>query len=213
LKASKPDKEFPMAVQNDQKSLRPNEQQGSSLQRSPNQAGIASRGRPPALGFGITPQEFFSSNPFSLMRRMTEEMDRVIQEFGLERGEGNRTGWSPAIEVGEHDGKYSVRAELPGLSPNDVKVEVTDDALVIQGERKVEQEQEEGGTRRTERQYGLFYRSIPLPEGADVEHASAKFENGLLEVTVPVPQQQQQRRSIPIQAATNAQPAAPRQAA
>jgi HSP20 family protein len=94
-----------------------------------------------------------------------------------------------------------------------VKVEVTNDALVIHGERKVEQEQEEGGTRRTERQYGLFYRSIPLPEGADVEHASAKFENGLLEVTVPVPQQQQQRRSIPIQAATNAQPAAPRQAA
>jgi HSP20 family protein len=73
---------------------------------------------------------------------MTEEMDRVIQEFGLERDAGNRTGWSPAIDVTERDGKYSVRAELPGLSPNDVKVEVANDALIIQGERKVEREEQ-----------------------------------------------------------------------
>ena len=150
-------------------------------------------------------RDIFTTNPFSLMRRMTEEMDRVIQEFGLERDGGNRTGWSPAVEVTERDGKYSVRAELPGLSPNDVKVEVANNALVIQGERKVEHEENDGGVQRTERQYGLFYRSIPLPEGADLEHASAKFVNGLLEVTVPVPQQKEQRRSIPIEVDTKSQ--------
>lgn len=178
-----------MAAQNEQKSLanRPNEQQGQSIQRR----------RSYFPEFGIAPQEFFSSNPFSLMRRMTEEMDRAFQEFGMNRGDWNRTGWSPSVEVFERDGKYNVYAELPGLSPNDVKVEVADNALVIQGERKVEHEDKE--QHRTERQYGSFYRSIPLPEGADVEHANAKFQNGLLEISVPVPQQSQQRRSIPIE--------------
>ena len=204
-----------MAAQNDQKSLtvRPNEQQGSSTQRSSNQTGISPRRRSSVLGFGITPQELFTNNPLSLMRRMTEEMDRVIQEFGLERDAGGQTGWSPAIEVSERDGKYNVRVELPGLSVNDVKVEVANDALVIQGERKVEQEEKDRGVQRTERQYGLFYRSIPLPEGADVEHANARFQNGMLEVTVPVPQQKEQRRSIPIQDDAKSQTDAQRQAA
>jgi HSP20 family protein len=215
LTANKPDKELAMAAQNDQKSLtvRPNEQQGPSTQRSSNQTSISPRRRSSALGFGITPQELFTNNPFSLMRRMTEEMDRVIQEFGLERDAGGQTGWSPAIEVSERDGKYSVRAELPGLSPNDVKVEVTNDVLVIQGERKVQHEEKDGGVERTERQYGLFYRSIPLPEGADVEHANARFQNGMLEVTVPVPQQKEQRRSIPIQDDAKSQTDAQKQAA
>ena len=136
------------------------------------------------------------------MRRMTEEMDRVIQEFGLERDSGNRAGWSPAIEVSERDGKYNVRAELPGLSPDDVRVEVVNDALVIQGERKVEHEEKDGGVQRTERQYGLFYRSIPLPEGAELEHANARFQNGMLEVTIPVPQQKENRRPIRIEGQT-----------
>jgi len=193
-----------MTAQNDQRSLsvRPNEQSQQSMQRNSPQAAISPRRGSSLLGFGISPQEFFSSNPFSLMRRMTEEMDRVIQEFGLERESGDRAGWSPAIEVTERDGKYNVRAELPGLSPNDVKIEVVDNALVVQGERKVEREEKEGGVQRTERQYGLFYRSIPLPEGADVEHASAKFQNGMLEVTIPVPQQKENRRPIRIEGQT-----------
>ena len=129
----------------------------------------------------------------------------MIQEFGLERDSGNKAGWSPAIEVTERDGKYNVRAELPGLSPDDVKVEVVNDSLVIQGERKVEREEKDGGVQRTERQYGLFYRSIPLPEGADLEHANAKFQNGMLEVTIPVPQQKQNRLPIRIEGQTKPQ--------
>ncbi len=192
------------SAQSDQRSLavRPNEQSQQSLQRDSSHAAIPPRRGSSLLGFGISPQEVFSSNPFSLMRRMTEEMDRVIHEFGLERDSGNRAGWSPAIEVTERDGKYNVRAELPGLSPDDVRVEVINDALVIQGERKVEHEEKDGGVQRTERQYGLFYRSIPLPEGADTEHANAKFQNGMLEVTIPVPQQKENRRPIRIEGQT-----------
>jgi HSP20 family protein len=130
---------------------------------------------------------------------MTEEMDRVIQEAGLEREGSNGSGWSPAIEVSQREGRYNVRAELPGLEPKDVKVDVENDALVIQGERRFEQEENEGGMQRTERQYGLFYRSIPLPEGAKMEQAKAKFHNGVLEVTIPVPEQQTNRRAIPVE--------------
>ena len=204
-----------MAAQSDQRSLsvRPTEQTPQSVQRNSSQAAISPRRGSSLLGFGITPQEFFSSNPFSLMRRMTEEMDRVIQEFGLERDSGNRAGWSPAIEVTERDGQYNVRAELPGLSPDDVRVEVVNDALVIQGERKVEHEEKDGGVQRTERQYGFFYRSIPLPEGADTEHANAKFQNGMLEVTVPVPQQKENRRPIRIEGQTKPQAEGQKQAA
>ena len=198
-----PTQSTPMPTQTDQKSLsaRPGEQQAQSSQRkdiarsSPRTGLLQGRGEYPS-GFA---QEFFRANPFSLLRRMSEEMDRVFQEVGLERGGANSTGWSPAIEVSQREGKYNVQAELPGLEPKDVKVDVENDALVIQGERRFEQEDKTGGMQRTERQYGLFYRSIPLPEGARTDQAKARFHNGVLEVTIPVPDQQSNRRSIPVE--------------
>ena len=193
-----------MAAQSDQRSLlvRPTEQSQQSVQRNSSPTAISPRRGPSLPGLGVTPQEFLSSNPFALMRRMAEEMDRVIQEFGLERDSGNRAAWSPTIEVTERNGKYDVRAELPGLSADDVRVEAVNDALVIQGERKAEHEEKDGGVQRTERQYGLFYRSIPIPEGAELDHANAKFQNGMLEVTIPVPQQKENRRPIRIEGQT-----------
>jgi HSP20 family protein len=106
--------------------------------------------------------------------------------------------WVPPVEVRESDGNLVVSAELPGLSENDVRVEATPDGLVIQGERRQEYTGEEGGVRRSERVYGQFYRLIPLPDGADIENARANFENGVLQVTIPVPESQQNRRQIPI---------------
>src|SRR5260370_29401656 len=193
-----------MSTQSDQRSLsvKPGEEQAQSSQRRDIACNPPRTGFMPRRGeypFSLAPQEFFRANPFSLLRRMTEEMDRVIQEAGLEREGSSGTGWSPAIEVTQQNGKYNVHAELPGLEPKDVKVDVENDALVIQGERRFEQGEKEGGVQRTERQYGLFYRSIPLPEGAKVEQAKAKFHNGVLEVTIPVPEQQSNRRTIPIE--------------
>jgi len=193
-----------MPTQTDPRSLsvKPNEQQTQSSQRrdmartSPRAGFLQRRGDYP---FGFAPQELFRANPFSLLRRMTEEMDRVFQEVGLEREGSSGTGWSPAIEVTQRNNMYNIHAELPGLEPRDVKVEIDNDALVIQGERRFQQEEKEGGMQRTERQYGLFYRSIPLPEGARVDQAKARFNNGVLEVTIPIPEQQSNRRSIPIE--------------
>ncbi|MCU1237536.1 MAG: heat shock protein Hsp20 [Candidatus Solibacter sp.] len=147
----------------------------------------------------LSPQDLYA-NPFSIMRRMSEEMDRVFGGFGGTRGRSGASGlWSPAIEVAERDGKYIIHAELPGLKPEEVKVEVADDALIIQGERKAQFEENQGGIQRSERIYGQFYRAIPLPQGVNPEQVRAKFENGVLEVTVPAPQEQSNRRQIPVQ--------------
>jgi HSP20 family protein len=151
-----------------------------------------------AMGIPMAPADFFRMNPFSLMRRMTEELDRTFREVS---GSGpSESVWAPAIEVAQQDKNYVVRAEVPGLQPNDVKLEITDDAIVIQGERKVEKEENKSGVHVTERHYGRFYRAIPLPEGAKADEASAKYENGVLEITVPTEEQRNRRREIPIQA-------------
>src|ERR1700760_95857 len=92
-----------------------------------------------------------------------------------------------------------VQAELPGLSPEDVRVEIGENEIVIQGERRVEHDENRRGVRRTEREYGVFYRTIPLPEGAQVDQAKASFRNGLLEVTVPIPQRASERRPVAIE--------------
>jgi HSP20 family protein len=145
------------------------------------------------------PRDFFTANPFSLMRRMTEEMDRIFADMEFSGGGLGRGPWSPAIEVAERNGAYVVRAELPGLKPEEVKVEVTNDALVIHGERKSEAEHNERDIHRTERRYGHFYRSIPLPDGVDPEQIRANFQHGVLEVTVALPQTQSKPRQIPIE--------------
>jgi HSP20 family protein len=80
-----------------------------------------------------------------------------------------------------------------------VNVEVTDDALIIVGERKSEREDEEGGFYRSERHYGKFHREIPLPEGVDGNKAKAEFRDGVLKVTMPAPERKSLRRSIPIE--------------
>jgi HSP20 family protein len=166
-----------------------------------------SRGWDP-FGFSLTPSDLFSANPFSLMRRMSEEMDRTFGSlFGQTTG-GRAGTWFPEIEVTEHDGQLQVHADLPGLKPEDVKVEITNDSLILRGERKSEHEHRVGGAYRSERHYGEFYREIPLPEGVNTDQAKAQFRNGVLEISVPVPEQVSNRREIPVQTGESATSAA-----
>lgn len=149
--------------------------------------------------FSISPADFFN-NPFSVMRRMSEEMDRT---FGRMFGETSRSGraehWYPPVEVSEKNGQLHVSAELPGLNPDDVKVEITNESLVIHGERKSEHEHRIGRAYRSERQYGEFYREIALPDGANADQARAQFRNGVLEITMPLAESANVRRQVPIQ--------------
>jgi len=182
-----------------QKDLEQKPEQSGQQQRS---GAIARRGHLAPSFFSLSPREFFSSSPFELMRRFSEEMDRAFEGWGLSHGwshaGGEATVWSPAVEVFERDNNLVVRADLPGLSKDDVKVEMTDDGLVIHGERKREHEEKGEGWYRSERSYGQFYRLIPLPDGANADQAKAKFDNGVLEVSVPVPDAKRHRRNIPI---------------
>ena len=112
--------------------------------------------------------------------------------------------WAPAIEVAERDGKYTVHAELPGLKPEEVKVELTDDSVIIQGERHSQtQQDDEGGVHRSERHYGRFYRRIPLPEGVNADQLQANFDNGVLEIVAPVMPRQSGRKQIPVQSGSS----------
>jgi HSP20 family protein len=147
------------------------------------------------------------------MRKMTEQMDRVFDEYAANRGNGKKSVWAPAIEVSERDNNLEVKAELPGLNPSDVKVEVIDDAIILQGERKDERDESRGGVHVTERHYGCFYRSIPLPEGAEPEKARARFENGVLKLTVPIQQQEKKSHVVPIETGSQSSTASSEKAA
>jgi len=151
--------------------------------------------------------EKISGSPFSYMRRFAEEMDRLFENFGLQTGwrmpslltrghellrreAGFVPGeWSPQIDILEREGQFVVHADLPGLSKDDVKVDIADDLLTIQGERKQEKKEERAGYCYSECSYGSFYRAIPLPPGADASKANAQFQNGVLEITMPAPAQ------------------------
>jgi HSP20 family protein len=143
---------------------------------------------------------------------MTDEMDRwfdrALNGYPTQQGNAiesltrqlNTSGmWAPRIEAFQRGDQFIVRAELPGLKKEDVRVNVTDDSIVIEGERRDEFENTHGDVYHTERSYGSFYREIPLPEGAIGDKADASFRNGVLEVKLQAPPNEVRRgRSVEI---------------
>ena len=149
------------------------------------------------------------ANPFAFAQAMSEEMDRVFTMAdrgdlwqGGQSGRGGRTssGWSPALEVVQKENELVVCADLPGLKPDDVQIDIEDHVLTISGERLEKHEDRRDGAYRSERSYGSFTRSIALPEGVDEDQVTANFEHGELEVRIPLPDQQKSRgRRVQIQ--------------
>ena len=167
------------------------------------------------LGLARKTPEF---NPFGMMRRFSKDMERLFDDFEGFRVPGffNREffpfrtelkefDWMPRIEVLKSNGDLMVKAELPGLTRDDVKVELTDQALTISGERKEEKEEKREGFYRSERNYGRFYRQVPLPEGAKTDKATAVFTHGVLEVKIPVAKMESQARKLEISEAPEKQ--------
>ncbi len=139
---------------------------------------------------------------FELTRLLNTEMDRLFNDFGIGKYFGKypffetrfpyvgEMLWSPDIEVRLHEGKVLVHADLPGLTKENVTVDVSDGMLTITGERKETAEKTEESYYKTERSYGRFCRSVVLPEGAKPETAKATFTNGVLEIAIDVPEPQ-----------------------
>lgn len=148
--------------------------------------------------------------PFGLMRALGEEMDRTLR--GAASG-AQLEPWTPAVDVQQCNGNVVVTAELPGLKKEDVKVELTEDSLIIQGERKQEHKEDHEGFHSWERSYGQFYRSIPLPEGAKTDEAKAELTEGVLKVSVPISEMKKKTREIPVEQGKRTQPAEARPAA
>jgi len=138
---------------------------------------------------------------FQMLDRFANQMDELFDEFGLGRswfgprlGFGTSRplpqraeGWLPDVEMLQRNNQLVIRADLPGLTKDDVKVEITEDAVTIQGERRREREEEHAGVYRCERSYGSFSRAVGLPQGAMTDQAKATFKDGVLEVTMPAP--------------------------
>jgi len=158
---------------------------------------------------------FWGANPFTAMRRMMDDMDRMFDDwklgreltapwpgrewFARELDEFGKGMWAPRVEVLEQNGQFLVRADLPGMSKDDITIEVEDNALVLKGERKQEEEEKKEGYYKSERRYGSFYRRIPLPTDADIEKSSAKLDNGVLEISFVLPERKNNKRQIEIQ--------------
>jgi HSP20 family protein len=159
-------------------------------------------------------------NPFGVMRSFMDQMDRFFDDFmglgggrsrqpglspapqatGLSGASGMASLWYPQIEVMERNGNLVICADLPGMRKEDVHLEVHDNYLALQGERHQEQQGGQEGYYRSERSYGRFFRTVPLPEGINPDQARASFKDGVLEVTVPLPnREQKQGRRIEIQ--------------
>ena len=154
--------------------------------------------------------------PFETLR---EEVDRIFDEFTrgfgrwpfgrrifdvepLLRYETSLGVSAPVVDVVEKEKEYQISAELPGLDEKDVEVSVADDMLTIKGEKKEEKEEKAKNYYVSERSYGAFQRSFQLPSGVDAEKIEAKFQKGVLTVTLPkTPEAQKKEKKIAIKAA------------
>ena len=124
----------------------------------------------------------------SLFDQLREEMDRMFEmpapRFGL--APWREVAFVPPIEIEEKDNTLFVKADLPGMKKEHVKVDVAPEGVTITGERKEEKEEKKEGYFRTERLYGSFERFVPLRDGAVLDKALAEFKDGVLTVTVPL---------------------------
>lgn len=125
--------------------------------------------------------------PFSDFGELRQRFDQMFREMGA-GGEGN---WTPSVDVLHKNGNVILRADLPGIKPEEVKVTVEDDVLTVAGEHTEESEEEHGNYMRRERRFGSFSRSMSLPTGVKAEDIESTTENGVLEVTIPLPQAEQ----------------------
>lgn len=138
--------------------------------------------------------------PVRELNTIQHEMNRLFNSFFEVPAPANGgtqpalRRWIPAMDLAETDDAFVLRADLPGVSEKDIKLELEDNVLTVSGERKSEQEERKEGYYRVERAFGSFSRSLTLPEGIDPEAVQAGFAQGVLEVRIPKPEQRKARK-------------------
>lgn len=177
------------------KAAKPEQKKAAPLQRK------AARAKPPAAK--VAKAEASAAKPPAERRHpfgaLRDEMNRLFDDFDpwawpLRRPDfladaawpwAREGRMAPAMDLVEHKDGYEISAELPGLTPEDVEIEVTDRSLTIKGEKREETERKEADYHVSERRFGAFRRVLTLPEGVDAESISASVANGVLTVTLP----------------------------
>ncbi len=127
-------------------------------------------------------------DPWRTMDDWRQEMDRVFHPLLQRDDDTSRVvggDWVPAVDIKDEANRYVIRADLPGVKPEDIEVTMDNGVLTIRGERKFEETEEKENFKRIERSYGMFYRRFTLPENTDPEAIEAKGTDGVLEVTIP----------------------------
>ncbi len=136
--------------------------------------------------------------PARELHSLQQEMNRLFgAAFDSQTGDAQQLGarrWIPAMDLVELDDHFVLRADLPGVEESAISVELQDSVLTISGKRESTTEQRSEGYRRIERASGTFARSLTLPDGIDPDAIKASFENGVLEVQVPKPEERKPRR-------------------
>jgi HSP20 family protein len=137
--------------------------------------------------------------PVTELNSIQNEMNRLFNTFFDQpsptgRGSAPSKRWIPAMDLVETAEQYVLRADLPGLSDDDVNVQLEDNVLTISGERNLQHEQQEEGYYRIERGFGSFSRSLTLPDGVDPDGVQADFHRGVLEIRIPKPEQKKPRQ-------------------
>jgi HSP20 family protein len=136
--------------------------------------------------------------PLRELGSLQNEMNRLFNTVFDAPHPGGNGGtmrrWMPAMDLVETDESFVLRADLPGLSEEDIKIEFEDGTLTVSGDRKAEHESKNEGYYRVERAFGAFSRSLTLPQGIDPEAVTASFDRGVLEVRIPKPEQRKPRR-------------------
>lgn len=147
-------------------------------------------------------------SPNTPLATLQRDINTVFEEFWqrVEKGWSGRTGavgpFGPSTDVAETDDSVEVAVELPGMAEDDIEILLSGDAMTIRGEKKVAREEKRKGVYMSERSYGSFYRTIPLPPGVDTDKAQARFKRGVLTVTLPKSAEAQARvKRIPVKAA------------
>src|SRR5437899_12435770 len=129
-------------------------------------------------------------NPFKEMEDLENRLSTLFGRAPVRRGNGEEefitmTEWAPLVDITEDDKEYLIKAELPEVKKDDVKVALENGVLTISGERQFEKEQKNKKYHRVERGYGTFMRSFTLPDDADANKIKAEFKNGLLKMHLP----------------------------
>lgn len=135
--------------------------------------------------------------PWSMFDQLHREINDLFDKrLTNEQGDNflSSSNWQPAVDIKETDNEYLIKADIPGVKPEEIEVSTDNGRLSIKGERKQDVDETRGGVHRIECSYGSFFRSFTLPENVNAEAITAKADNGVLELTLPKTEEQQSRK-------------------